>query len=146
MKSIQVVSASTLDESDKLLIKEAEDVVTSSLNTATDFCKTLIGLDSGAIPVYFAIMKYLGVDQIPVNSFESYISMLPPVFFLLSIILSSIALIPRRFSVHPIAILTDYKRIRNSRASVLKWGIISGSIFYILGLIGAIFVFIQLLV
>jgi hypothetical protein len=146
MKNIQVVSVSRLDESDKLLLGEAESTITSSIETARDFCKTLIGFSSGSIPVYFGILKYLGVEQIAVNSLESRIGILPPIFFLASIILSTITLIPKRFSVRPVVILTDYKQVRNRIASTLRRGIIFGSIAYVLGLSAAVFVFIMLLV
>ena len=145
MKSIQVISVGALDESDKLLLEEAEIAITSSIDTARDFCKTLIGFGSGSIPVYFGILKYLGVEQVAVNSLESRISILPPILFLIGIILSTMTLIPKRFSVRPVVILADYKRLRNRVATTLRRGVMFGSASYVLGLSTAIFVFIRLL-
>ncbi len=146
MKNIQVVSVSRLDESDKLLLGEAESTISSSIETARDFCKTLIAFSSGSIPVYFGILKYLGVEQMATASLESRISILPPILFLVSIILSTITLIPKRFSVRPVVILTDYKQVRNRIASTLRQGIILGSVAYVLGLSAAVVVFMLLLI
>jgi hypothetical protein len=145
MKEIQIVSVSKLDESDKLLLEEAHSIIVSSIETGRDFCRTLIGFSSGSIPVYFGILKYLGVDQLAVNSLESRISILPPILFLVSIILSAVTLIPKRFSIRPVVILTDYKGVRNHIATTLRLGIIYGSATYVLGLSVAILVFIRLL-
>lgn len=142
---VQITSVSALDESDKLLLEEAESAITSSVDTARDFCKTLIGFCSGSIPVYFGILKYLGIEQLGANTLESRISLLPPILFLTSIILSTMILIPKRYSVRPAIILTDYRRLRNRVAGTLRLGIIFGSTTYVLGLAIAIFVFIRLL-
>lgn len=145
MKSIKVKSVGTLDESDKLLLEEAEGAIVSSIDAARDFCKTLIGFSSGSIPVYFGILKYLGLEQIDTNSLQSRISILPPVLFLGCIVLLTIALVPRRFSVRPTVILYDYRRVRKSIIGVLRRGIIYGSATYIAGLSLAIFIFLELL-
>jgi hypothetical protein len=145
MKSIQVISVGALDESDRLLLEEAGNAITSSIDTARDFCKTLIGFSSGSIPVYFGILKYLGVEQVAMSSLESRTSIIPPILFLASIILSTMTLIPRRFSVRPVVILDDYKPLRKRVATALRRGIIFGSVAYVLGLSVAIFVFTRLL-
>jgi hypothetical protein len=66
----------------------------SSRQTATDYCKTMLTTSSGAIPVYFAVLKYLGHERVG-SSAIALVGVVPPVLLLTAAMLFAIALRPR---------------------------------------------------
>jgi hypothetical protein len=73
---------------------EFAEWIKGSRAIATDFCKTLLTASSGAIPVYFAVLKYLGVETAR-GSWFAMIGIVPPLLFLSAIIVFAMALRPR---------------------------------------------------
>lgn len=70
----------------------------ASRTTATDFCKTMLASSTAAIPVYFAVLKYTGVEQLD-GSLQATLGILPPVAFLSAAAVFAAALRPRLRSV-----------------------------------------------
>jgi len=120
-----VISVKQLDESDRLVLEEAERSLVSSIDSAKDFCKTLAGFSSGAIPIYFAILKLMGIENAASQS--QYIlvllSVLPPLFFLFSIVTLAVVLVPEKYVLRPTTIIRDYRRIREQVFMRLRHGI-----------------------
>lgn len=92
--SISVPAASSSSEPPPAIESEFSEWVKNSRTTATEFCKTMLTTSTGAIPVYFAVLKYLGIEQID-GSFLASAGILPPLLFLAAIILFVLALRPR---------------------------------------------------
>jgi hypothetical protein len=74
--------------------QEYTDWIKASRATAVDFCKTMLTAATGAIPVYFAVLKYLGAEAANASWF-SRIGALPPVLFLVAAVVFALALRPR---------------------------------------------------
>jgi hypothetical protein len=73
---------------------EFADWVKNSRSRATDFCKTMISLSTGAVAVYFAVQQYLGFEKIS-DSTIGKMGILPPILFLISTIFFVLGLRPR---------------------------------------------------
>jgi hypothetical protein len=101
---------------------EFADWVKGSRALATDFCRTMLTTASGAIPVYFAVLNYLGTARVE-GSLGSKVSALPPLLFLAAIVLFALALRPQLTSLTP----DQFAAYRGNRLRRLNrfigWGI-----------------------
>lgn len=70
------------------------DWAKSSRATAMDFCRTMLTTSTGAIAVYFAVLKYLGVERIG-GALVTRVGILPPLLFLTASICFALAMRPR---------------------------------------------------
>lgn len=98
-----------------VLDAEYEDWIKASRSTALDFCKTMLGVTSSAVPVYFAVLKYVGVEKSS-GAFASPVAIAPPLLFLLSSIIFSMALRPRLESIRA----SQFAEFRRSRFKSLQ--------------------------
>ncbi|GAB2658907.1 hypothetical protein GCM10009743_38930 [Kribbella swartbergensis] len=74
--------------------EEYAEWVTASRTIGLDFGKTMLTTSSGAVAVYFAVLKYLGTSELS-RSFSGVLSVLPPVLFLLAAAVFAAALRPK---------------------------------------------------
>jgi hypothetical protein len=72
-----------------------------SRDVAIDFCKTMLSASTGGIPLYFAVLKYLGFEKIS-DIAVSRFAVVPPMLFLSAAILYVLALRPRHELVTPL--------------------------------------------
>jgi hypothetical protein len=79
---------------------EYAEWIKSSRTTALDFCKTMLTASTGAIPVYFAVLKYLGTESAS-GSWFGRVAAIPPLLFLSAAIVAALALRPRFALVAP---------------------------------------------
>ncbi|GGS64628.1 hypothetical protein [Streptomyces violaceus] len=84
-----------------------------SRTTALDFCRTMLTTSSGAIPVYTAVLNYVGTKRIS-GSFSGRLSVLPVIFFLLASVAFIMALVPT------LAAVTDERGFREFRDRRLR--------------------------
>jgi hypothetical protein len=85
--------------------------ITNSIDTINDFSKTMITLVSGFFIAYFALIKFLGVQN--VSNYTQTILLLPPIFFIMGIISLIISLMPLYFEISkkdPKEITTEAKQ------------------------------------
>jgi hypothetical protein len=105
--------------------------ITNSIDTINDFCKTMITLVSGFFIAYFALIKFLGAE----NSNYQTLLVIPPIFFILSIILLIIGGRPLIISIRD---SKNIKHIENFRENIHEKKyipMIVGMIFFLFGLI-----------
>ena len=72
--------------------RELEALRTSSIDTGRSYATTLLGANSGAIPIYFSVLKFLGVG-VPGAGWLVFL-LVPPVLFLIAIVTQVQALRP----------------------------------------------------
>jgi len=89
---------------------------------------------TGAVPVYFAVLKYLGADAVG-GSWFSRIGALPPLLFLAAAIVFALALRPRFASVKQ----ADFADFRTARLRQLNRDILAGLALFATGVLLAIF-------
>jgi hypothetical protein len=132
-EEVAVPSSPVLAPAASVLSADYAEWIKISRATALDFCKTMLTNAAGAVPIYFAIMKYLGTENIGDKTF-SRLGILPPVLFLLSAIIFAIALRPRLQSVRE----TDFAQFRSSRLHSLNRFMLMGLTAFALGVAIAI--------
>ncbi len=57
--SIQVVSVTDITPHSKALYEAGKSLLIDSVTTAREFCKSMITISTGAIPIYLGILSYL---------------------------------------------------------------------------------------
>jgi len=93
---VEVVAVGMLTESDKALLEAGKKLLVDSIDVGREYCKYMIGVASGAIPVYVAVLK-LGVADKYVPSAGTYVLWaVPAILFLLSSLAFSIGYFPGR--------------------------------------------------
>ena len=117
---INVASASSPSKS------EFEEWANKSRDTALDFCKTMLSASTGSIPVYFAVLKYIGFEKIGSTTLSQF-AILPSVLVLAAAILYVLALRPGYESVAP----SDFNAFRKRRFERLNQFIIWGTAIFI---------------
>ncbi|MFI6371103.1 hypothetical protein [Streptomyces sp. NPDC050546] len=85
----------------------------ASRTTALDFCRTMLATSSGAIPVYTAVLNYVGIKGIS-GSFAGRLSVLPMILFLLAGVAFILALVPT------LATVSDERGFREFRDRRLR--------------------------
>ena len=96
--------------------------IKNSRKVALDFCKTMMGTSTGAIPIYFAVLKYIGFEKIGQAELAK-LTILPPVLFLIAAVLYVLALRPRYEAVA----LDEFNTFRARRLEQLNKYIIWGT-------------------
>ncbi len=112
----------------------------SSRATAVDYCKTMLTTATGSIPVYFAVLRYLGYDK-ATHGFVAAAGIVPPVLFLVAAVMFVLALRPRLRAVTS----EDFGAFRAERLVFLNRMLVAGLAVYGLGVALAIVFFFALL-
>lgn len=111
------------------------DWIAKSRDTAIEYCKTMLGTSTGAIPVYFAVMKYLGIEKID-PTLTAHVGAVPPVIFLAASIFFVVALQPRLVAATP----DRFAEIRAARLRRLNVSLTTGTILFFAGVLMTIVV------
>jgi hypothetical protein len=113
----------------------------ASRSTATDFAKTMLTSASASVAVYFAVLKYLGVEK-RTGSVTGNLGVVPPILFLAAVVAFAIVLRP---TLGRIATADDFERFRNHRLEQLNLWITIGLGLFVAGMAVAFVVFLRLL-
>jgi len=108
---------------------EFEEWSKKSRDVALDFSKTMLGSSTGAIAVYFAVLKYIGFEKIG-STVIAKLSILPPILFLIAAILYVLALRPRHELVAP----GEFSAFRKRRLEQLNRFNIAGTTAFIVAI------------
>jgi hypothetical protein len=115
--------------------------VRASRGVALDFAKTMLTAASAAIPVYFAVLKYLGAEKVT-ESGASGLSVLPPVAFLVAVAIFATALRPRLAAMTA----TEFAEFRGERLRRLDRYVGAGLITFVVAVLLALIAFAVVLV
>lgn len=119
---------------------EFSDWVKNSRSAAIDYCKSMLTTSTGAIAVFFALMKYLNFEKLN-NSTLAYIGFIPPIIFLLTAIIFIYAMLPQYASITE----EQFPEFRDSRLNRLYKFLMWGTILFILNTSFAIILFLIIL-
>jgi len=114
--------------------------IKTSRTTALDFCKIMLTSSTGAIPIFFAVLKYLGLEKIN-NAYLDKVGILPPIMFLIAAIFFVLALRPRYETIEQ----KDFAAFRARRLTQLNRFITAGALTFHAGIIIAIGLFFSIL-
>src|SRR5260370_14210028 len=109
--TLQPAPSSMSSTLDNLLEIELQEWVKSSTKTARDFCITMVVTAIGAIPVFFAVLKYLGVEKAN-NILLSWLGIVPSSLFLASAVIFILALRPQYSIVFDVTSFSDFRTRR----------------------------------
>jgi hypothetical protein len=101
---------------------EFAEWVGKSRETALDFCKTMLSTSTGAIPLYFVVLKYIGFEKIGSTALSKF-AILPPALYLVAAILYVLAMRPR----YELVAQNDFNAFRTRRLERLNQFIIWGT-------------------
>lgn len=101
---------------------EFAEWIKNSRKTAVDFCKIMLSISTGGIPVYFTVLKYIGFENMSGTALAKF-TILPTVFFLVAAMLYVLALRPRYEAVAQ----KDFNAFRARRLEQLNQFIIWGT-------------------
>lgn len=90
----RVVSVSLLSSTEETYINAAENQVGKSFDVLRTFAGIMISVQSGFIAVYFAILKFIGINTASGTGFLPLVLLLPPVFFGLGIFFFILVALP----------------------------------------------------
>lgn len=133
-QTITATSALALSPQDKALLKFGEDVFVNSAETIKDFAKTMITLITGLFAVYFAILEFLGIENVENEKIQSLTDLVswPPILFIVSVLAFVFAIVPLSGKMS----LNDPESIKKIRNRSLWYKIIAIAIGVSLFIIG----------
>lgn len=120
--------------------EEFSEWIKASIANERDFCKTMLSTASGAIPVYFAVLKYLGIDHVFLG-WKAF-SVGPPALFFAAMLAFSVPLRPVGRLIKD---LSDFAAFRDRRLTSLALGIRFGMLFFAVALLWSVALWLVLL-
>jgi len=107
-----------LTAQDEALLEFGKELLTKSINTLMDFSKLMITLSAGMISVYFALLKFLGIDKAmeTIGISMSILAISGPLTLIVSTIFFVLTILPIRVSVS----LVDIESVREVRKICLS--------------------------
>ena len=107
----------------------------NSVATARTYSTTMLTTSSGAVAVYFSVLKYLGFDKI--NRSWGWLTILPPVLFLGAAAIFAMSMFPALTYVRA----QDYAVFRARRINQMHRRATIGTSLYILSVLGSLIIF-----
>lgn len=134
---VKIVSVDPLSPHNEALYETGKEMLKDSVSTARDFCKFMITVSTGSIPIYLGLLKFVLPENAVLSSNEIILSILPPFFFLISSILFIFGYFPQ-IDYLSLDIVDEikqmYEKTLKKRKIFTNWGIA----FYLIGCILAI--------
>jgi hypothetical protein len=119
---------------------EYVDWVKASRATGLEFGKNMLTTSSGAVAVYFAVLKYLGFEKAP-NSLSAFFCTVPPVLFTCATAAFALALRPALARVDS----DSFSSWRDTRLIRINRFLNAGAVLLVLGLALAVWVYVNLI-
>jgi len=140
---VQVVGVGALTESDKALLEAGKKLLVESIEVGREYCKYMIGVASGAIPVYVAVLKLGVADKFVPTTGQYIVWAVPAILFLLSSLAFSMGYFPGRADIA----LDNIAGIAAARTAIIDrrrcWSITGVSLFSAGVLIGLWTIFVH---
>jgi hypothetical protein len=109
----------------------------TSRGTALDFCRTMLTTSTGAVAVYFAVLKYIGTERID-ETFQGKFGLVPPILFLIAAVIYVAALRP---TLGAIGTDKEFEQLHNRRLRTLAVLLNIGTAVFLLAVGLAIYIF-----
>lgn len=124
---VKLESVEPLSPHNEALYETGKDMLKSSISTARDFCKFMITVSIGAIPIYLGLLGFVLPEKVVLPASKLFLSVIPPFLFLISSIIFIIGYFPQvdYFSLDIIEEIKDaYEKTIQRRRKFINWGII----------------------
>ena len=113
------------------------DWIKNSLTSARDFGKTMIATSSGAVPIYFATLKYVGSEHLGTS--WGWIPLVPPIILVGAVVVFAMAIRPSLLTLG----LDEFAQIRNRRLLRMNRLLTSGTAAFLVALLLSLAVFVD---
>ncbi len=129
-KNIEVQQVSILSPHSEALLETGKAILKDSVATGREFCKSMIGTSTGAIPVYLGILTFLLPKEFGLGIPAGWTIATPAVGFLISAVLFTLGYLPisDKFSLD---IIEEIEAALEKNIAYRKRFIWSGMIVYI---------------
>jgi hypothetical protein len=108
--------------------------IKASASVPREFCKLMLSTTLAAIPVFYAVLSYLKFD-VTIPLWGPIIGVMPPVLFLISAIMFTLAIQPQQRAVSTVE---EFEHYRTQRLQRMNLFISFGSVLFVVGVIVAI--------
>lgn len=131
------VRVSDVTPHNRALYEAGKSLLIDSVKTRMDFCKFMIGVATGAIPTYLALLKLAIPGAFQISRATILIALVPPVLFLFAAVAFVIGFFPRtiRFSLD---IVDEIDRERNKTIARRRLFSIIGFVAFCVGIVCSI--------
>jgi hypothetical protein len=138
---LEMESVGPLSPHNEALYETGKEMLKGSISTGRDFCKFMITVSTGAIPIYLGLLKFVLPENITLSLSKLFLSVVPPFFFLISAIVFILGYFPQvdYFSLDIInQIKQAYEKTVIKRKKFINFGIILfliGTVFAIMSIV-----------
>lgn len=135
--SATVIQSAAISPHSKALYEAGKNILVNSLEAGREFCKSMIGTSTGAIPVYLGILTFMLPEKYVLGASAGWLIALPAFGFLISVALFVFGYFPTMGNIS----LDDIDEIDHERTRIIQRRmtfIISGSIVFAISTLGAI--------
>lgn len=91
---VRVIQSTAISPHSKALYKVGESILSDSLESGRDFCRSMIGTSTGAIPVYLGILTFLLPEKFILGFGAGLTVAAPSIGFLIASALFTIGYLP----------------------------------------------------
>ena len=135
--SIQVVSVTDVTPHSKALYEAGKSLLIDSVTTAREFCKSMITISTGAIPIYLGILSYLFPKDYVLGVEAGVTLAVPAIGFLIAAVIFVGGYLPitSKFSLD---LIEEIERERDKIISHRRRFVWSGVIVFIISTVAAI--------
>jgi len=134
---LEIESVGPLSPHNEALYETGKEMLKSSISTARDFCKFMITVSTGAIPIYLGLLKLVLPENTMLSLTELLLSTIPPFFFLIGAIVFTLGYFPQ-VDYFSLDIIDEIKRAYEKTVIKRRKFTICGTALFVIGTILAI--------
>ncbi len=113
---IKVLYSAPISPHSKALYEAGKSILTDSLETGREFCKSMIGISTGAIPIYLGILTFMLPEKYKLGFAAGVLIALPAIGFLVAALLFVIGYLPVSGEIS----LNDVDEIDQERSRIIR--------------------------
>jgi len=122
-QGIELEEVSTVTPHNRALYEAGKTLLIESITTGREFCKFMISVSTGAIPIYLGLLKFVLPEHYTISLKQGILVVVPVVLFLIASVVFTFGYYPQagRFSLD---ILNEIERERTKtirRRAKLTW-------------------------
>lgn len=126
-RSVDVQQVSTISPHSKALYETGKAILLDTVSTGREFCKSMIGVSTGAIPIYLGILTFLLPKEFGLGISAGWTIALPAIGFLVTSLLFTFGYLPvsGKFSLDIVEEIEGaLEKIINSRKRFIWSGLV----------------------
>lgn len=114
---VKVVASSAISPHSKALYEAGKSILIDSLETGREFCKSMISISTGAIPIYLGILTIILPEKFTLGFAAGGLIALPAIGFLITSLLFVIGYLPVSGEIS----LDDVDEIDRERSRIISY-------------------------